>query len=317
MSTNRVLNHSVMDRLSEILERLKNKEKLSIKTLANEYGCDTKTIQRDINKRLPELLSQMGLNLKIEREGKLIKLGGNVTPIGGFEEALVAKTLEKLAEGVGSNFAVKAKKLLKGVTNDGFGHIHTNIGFEDITSKIEETKKIESAIEQKKSVSFLYEMDGSKHEITTNPLKLLCFDGFWYLMAFGTKSGIVKKYYLKNISSLSITTQAFFVPKNTEEAVSNAVNIWFDSTVKPFDVRLWADKEIAKYFERRPISKTQRIVSKDNDGSIEISITITDFGEIMPTIKYWIPNLLVLSPIELKQCMEDAARAFLEKSEGV
>ena len=76
MPISRTPDYNVMERMSDILRRLEAGEKLSIKELATEYGCDTKTIQRDINKRLPELLSQLNMGVRLEREGRLVSLSG-------------------------------------------------------------------------------------------------------------------------------------------------------------------------------------------------------------------------------------------------
>lgn len=47
-------------------------EKLSVKALASEFGCSTKTIQRDINERLPMLRKYLGVEFEPTRVGKLI-----------------------------------------------------------------------------------------------------------------------------------------------------------------------------------------------------------------------------------------------------
>ena len=78
-------------------------------------------------------------------------------------------------------------------------------------------------------------------------------------------------------------------------------------------MRIWVDKSIAKYFSRRPISKSQRVISTDADGSVELSVMVTDDFEIIPTIFYWIPNLIVLSPEPLKKRAESMTKEFIEK----
>ena len=82
-------------------------------------------------------------------------------------------------------------------------------------------------------------------------------------------------------------------------------------------MRLWADKKIAKYFYRRPISNSQRVISTDPDGSIELSVMVTNEFEIIPTVFYWIPNLLVLSPKPLREEVEKLTAEFVEKMKGV
>ena len=123
-----------------------------------------------------------------------------------------------------------------------------------------------------------------------------------YIQYFLNHQAIEKKKvytiydFLKSISNISMTNKTFTIKKALKEKLQNAVNVWFDANKESFEVRLWADKKIAKYFYRRPISNSQRVISTDPDGSIELSVMVTNEFEIIPTVFYWIPNLLVLSP---------------------
>ncbi len=318
MSTSRTPNFKVMERMSDILRRLESGEKLSIKELSNDYGCDAKTIQRDINKRLPELLSQLGMGVKLEREGRLIKLCGDAATLKNFDEALVLDVLEKLSEGMGANFAIKAKKILSNIKKaDCEEHLYASVHFEDVTDKADDVLSLEVAMGKQNIIKYKYEINGSSSEIESKPLKLICFDGFWYLLAEDTKSAIIKKYYLKSISNISMTNKTFTIKKALKEKLQNAVNVWFDANKESFEVRLWADKRIAKYFYRRPISNSQRVISTDPDGSIELSVMVTNEFEIIPTVLYWIPNLLVLSPKPLREEVEKLTAEFVEKMKGV
>ena len=76
-------------------------------------------------------------------------------------------------------------------------------------------------------------------------------------------------------------------------------------------MELFIDKNIVKYFERIPISKTQRIIKSD-DGHGTIELTITDEREIVKTIKMWIPKIRVISPKSLKEKIEKELREYLE-----
>lgn len=300
--------------MSDILRRLEAGEKLSIKELALEYGCDTKTIQRDINKRLPELLSQLNMGVRLEREGRLVSLSGETANLKNFDDMLVLDVLGKLSEGMGANFSLKAKNILQKLQKASAEEfLFAKVNFEDVTDKADEVLALEVAMGKQTVINFRYEISGSSYEVSAKPLKLICFEGYWYLLAEDEKDGYIKKYYLRSISNISHTSKSFTLKKALKDKLQNAVNVWFDANKEEFEVRLWADKSIAKYFYRRPISKSQRVVATDHDGSIEISVKVTDFYEIIPTIFYWIPNLIVLSPEPLKKRVKDMAKEFVEK----
>jgi len=73
--------------------------------------------------------------------------------------------------------------------------------------------------------------------------------------------------------------------------------------------------EIAKYFKRKPVSKTQKIETIHQDGSIEITVKITHEMEIIPLIKYWIPYVTIREPLWIKETIENDLKAYLAKSD--
>lgn len=314
MSKAKVPDYRVMERIEDILRRLRAGEKLSIKALSTEFGCDTKTIQRDMNQRIPELLNRMNMGVEIVKAGRLFTLSGNTADLKNFEEVLVLDTLEKLSEGIGANFAHKAKRLLNHAKQSvGENHLFTRIDFEDVTDKADEVLAIEIAIGKRRIVEFQYQKEKERYPVRIKPLKLINFDGFWYLLAEDTSQSVIKKYYLKSIFQVSIAEQSFMLPPELIERLNNAMNIWFDANSETFEVRLYADKSIVKHLARRPISKSQRIVSTDPDGSVELSVMITDYREIVAEVFKWIPYLYVLSPEDIKEEIRETVEEYLER----
>ena len=81
-----------------------------------------------------------------------------------------------------------------------------------------------------------------------------------------------------------------------DDVLENAMGIWFRYKAEPFEVRLSVTPEIAKFFRRKPLSKTQVISSVGIDGSMEITVKITHEMEIIPIVQYWMPNMRVIEP---------------------
>jgi predicted DNA-binding transcriptional regulator YafY len=314
MSNAKVPDYRVMERIEEILRRLRSGEKLSIKALSAEFGCDTKTIQRDMSIRIPELLQRMNLGIKIEKIGRLFILTGDTTKLKNFEDTLVLDTLEKLSEGIGNNFAIKAKKLLHSAKkNAQENYLFTRIDFEDVTDKADEVLAIEMSIGKHQIITFQYQKEKERYTVNAKPLKLISFDGFWYLLAEDTSQNVIKKYHLKSIFNIQTTEKGFDFPSKLKEKLDNAINIWFDANSETFEVRLYANKAIVKHLMRRPLSKSQRIISTDSDGSVELSIWITDYREIISEVLKWIPNLFILSPDELKEDIRENIEEYLQE----
>ena len=78
-----------------------------------------------------------------------------------------------------------------------------------------------------------------------------------------------------------------------------------------YKVTLHISKEIAKYFQRKPISKTQKVESLYEDGSMDVSVEITNDMEIIPVIKYWIPHIKVLEPQSIKEAIEEDLKDYI------
>ena len=145
-----------------------------------------------------------------------------------------------------------------------------------------------------------------KKEIKVKPLKIVNFEGFWYLIALDVRNDKLKKYHPKSISNIRLLDIIFTINKDLDELLENSINIWFDSNIKPFEVILYLNKYAAKILKRKPISKSQRVISEYKDGSCDISLMITDAREITSIIKYWIPHVKVVSPKAIgKSIMKD------------
>jgi len=299
----------ILTRLTTILSRLNDGEALSVKELAKEFGTSERTIQRDFNERL--------VSFPIYQENKKWKMqkGFRVEKTKSLEDEIVLDIIEKITEGIGGAFSTKAHKLLAKIKNEDFNPIYTKLNIEDISDKFSDIRIIEQAIKEKKEIECRY--NDERHPIyttTIKPLKIVNFEGFWYLLAL--RNDTLKKYYLKNISHSKISDTTFQTDRELEDLLENSISIWFDKDVEPFEVRLFADKEAAKYFRRRPLP-TQRIERLNSDQTMEFSVKITHEMELQPLVKYWIPHLFVLKPKWIKEMIERDTQNYLELSKGI
>ena len=96
-----------------------------------------------------------------------------------------------------------------------------------------------------------------------------------------------------------------------EERLKFANSVWFNLD-EQYSVRLFIDKQIRKYFERKPL-RGQSIIGEDKDGSIEIEIKISNNMEIIPLILYYIPYIKVLEPQHLADEIKDRVQGYLKE----
>ena len=78
------------------------------------------------------------------------------------------------------------------------------------------------------------------------------------------------------------------------------------------EARILASSRVSKYFKKgmKKFLSTQNFIKENEDGSVEFSLKYTQPLEILPFIKRWLPDLVILSPKELQEEM----KKDLEKS---
>jgi len=94
--------------------------------------------------------------------------------------------------------------------------------------------------------------------------------------------------------------------------LENAISVWFNEDVDPYRVTLELSSEIAKYFKRKPLSKTQRVEEFREEGSMVVSVEVTDDMETIPIVKYWMPHIRVMEPVRIAEKIRQDLEAYLE-----
>lgn len=288
----------ILTRLTIILSRLNDGEALSVKALSEEFNVSERTVQRDFNERLTSFPVYQDKKKWKMQEGFRIEKSTSV------EDAVVLDIMQKLIEGAGEKFSTKADKLLSKIKNDSLNPIYAKLDMEDIGDKLREVEQLERAIKQKKELTCVYSTEEYTKNLTLKPLKIVNYEGFWYLVALDGSKDELRKYYLKSIKNITLLDRNFESNAKLDSLLDNSISIWFDHTVEPYRVTLNIAKEVAKYFQRKPISKTQKIESVYKDGSVDVSVEITNDMEIILLVKYWVPHIKVIEPAEIQASIE-------------
>jgi predicted DNA-binding transcriptional regulator YafY len=281
-------------RLSLILTKLNNGERFTIEELSEEFNVGKRTLQRDIKERLSYLpIKKDGTYYFLEEYylGKLnfndIKNFAALSGIKHLFPSLEENFLKSVLDDV-----VKSAYLIKG---------HNYI---DTSSMKELFKTLEAAILGRKQVNFTYKAK----QRTVEPYKLLNNKGIWYLA--GVEDGKLKTFSLIKISKCDISDVSFGYKDEIIQTLEKEDNIWFSS--EQFEVILKIDKEVAGYFQRRKIIPNQLIVKELEDGGVLVSTMVGHFNQILPIVRYWIPNVTIVSPEGLQGQLEDGLREYLK-----
>ena len=285
-------NHEkVSSRLATILMWLNEGKKFSIDDLIEEFGVSKRTIQRDLFERFSFLPLKKENGYYFLEEFYLGKFSfddiKNFSILSGIKElypTLSEDFLRKILDNNAQTYMIKGNY------------------FENISHKTPEFEKLSKAIEDKKIIKFIY----NDKERVVKPYKLVNSRLIWYLMA---KEEKLKTFTFSKIHFLQVTDETFKVDKKILEEIENSDDIFFSKDKK--EIILHINKEIAPYFKRRKLVPYQEII-KETEDSILVSTKISYDEMILKIVRYWIPNIKIISPAYLQEKLENSLREYLK-----
>lgn len=287
-------------RLSQILVKLNQGLKLDPKALADEFKVNLRTVQRDLNERFAYL--------------PLEKVEGHYRLDPTFLGKLSTKDIERFASlaGVRGLFPSLSDDFLRDIFDDRMqgallvkGH-----NYEELRGKEKLFGALEKAIYDRKRVSFDYAKEGSlKPYCDIAPYKLINHKGIWYLTALdGDK---LKSFSFSKIQHLKVFDGTFDWDTDLDRKIAADDGIWHSDSQR--EVVLKANPEVAGYFKRRKLISNQVIEKELSDGSLIISAKVSHDNQILPIVRYWIPNLSIISPESLQAELEQGLSAYLDR----
>lgn len=297
-------------RLIYTLNKLDNGTSICTKELAKEFNVSTRTIQRDI-----ELLNMAGFPITPESKGKYGFFDGFSLKriMLTNEEASLLTIMCDVTNALGSKFvdsfdSIRNKILSVNNCSNYFVKLSKS---KSITNRNETAGKIENSITKCKKINIKYKKisDGKEKSYLIKPLKIIFFDGFWYLMAHTENHNFLVKFRLDNILKVTATNEDFILPKNIKYILDESINIFF-SEKREKRVKLHIDKKVSSYFKKKDIFPRQNIVSENKNGNLKLETFVDQFIEIIPIIFNWIPYIKVIEPTELKATVEKTIGSY-------
>ncbi|MFA6636913.1 MAG: transcriptional regulator [Candidatus Omnitrophota bacterium] len=296
-------------RLWTILNRLDTRKMVSTRELSEEFNVSYRTVQRDL-----QLLGLAGFPVVTFEKGqhtfsdgfslKRIEMSG--------EEASLLSFLYEIASSLGENFEESFRGILKKVLAkecDSPFYVKIPEGVK-LDKKIPFVKDLEKAIESSNVIEMDYVKPEGEKRLRIHPLKIMFFDGFWYLLARIEGKDWIVKLRLENIRNLKVMEDTFDEPENLKTMLEESVNIWFSEN-RNKKVVLHIDKDVVRYFKQREYFPLQKIKKENKDGSLVVESMVSDYMEVIPNIMRWIPNVKVISPGELKETVKKRIEQYL------
>ena len=132
-----------------------------------------------------------------------------------------------------------------------------------------------------------------------NPLKIMNYDGFWYLLGINAYKQ-VRKYRLDRILDAVNTDKPFKIAKNIQKLLAESHNIWFGEK-RDKKVIFWVPSEFAEYFKKKAYFPLQKILKTRKNGDILIETCVSNYREIIPTVLSWLEHITLAGPEDFKQ----------------
>lgn len=294
-------NHdTLVRRLAMILVKLNQGEKLDPRQLANEFDVNLRTVQRDINERFSYL--------------PLEKSDGKYFLNPAFLGKLALKDIERFASlaGVAGLFPTLSEEFLREIFDARLQSTLLIKGhhYEDLRGKEESFKKLEQAIIARAGVSFSYQSADISKVYDVEPYRLVNNKGVWYLAA--RHSDKLKTFSFSKIEGILVSEQKYHFNQSVNDKLDLEEGVWLSE--QPTEIVLKVDKAIAPYFKRRKLIANQIIEKELLDGSLILSAKVGHRNQVVPIVKYWIPNIRVISPDGLQEEIDAELRGYLSDS---
>ncbi len=282
-------------RLAQILARLHQGDFIDKHQLAENFDVDVRTIERDLGQRLNGIVERTrdgGWQLRQTARGSIptSHLHGYAR-LAGTEHLFPDNSLSYLLA------QIETPQVSRPTLVQPTPH-------EDLRPQSQLFERLQGAIEQHQECGFNYK---GKRRIA-RPYRLIHKSGVWYLAA--EEEARLKNFSVALIEGLQVDEARRFTPKPAHLAyIESKDDVWF--TEDATEVLLRVSPVIAHYFTRRALLPQQQ-QRADADGSLLVNTRINHVNQLLPVVRYWLPNVRILQPIAWHEQLVDELRQALE-----
>lgn len=285
-------------RLTQILTKLNTGQRLDANQLAEEFGVSLRTIQRDLNERLGFLeWHEQGPNYYSLDKKKL----GHLYP-EDIERFARFCSIQDLLPKIDQRFY--QEQLTQSVRVRG-------IAYESIEGKQDNFNLLQRAIEQHQLIDFHYRKAGAekgKYYNRMEPYALVNRLGVWYLM--GIHEDKQKTFCFTQMNAIQMLTETFDFNPELQERFHNSDSVAHGNQHN--EIIIQVSFKAAPFFLRRNLLPNQELVRKLDDGGLLLACKHVHEKEVVPIVRYWIPDLKIVSPAELQSEMVSELREYVD-----
>ena len=298
-------------RLMEIF--LEKKEITSYdQAIIDEFQCDKKTLERYLKEI--ELLYEHIITIKQSRKKvwkllsvsdifeEFIKNSEDISQLFLMAQEFDPEIFKELEKGTLSKIAKNNENIF----------LFKNSIMEELQGRKEKSifKKLKTAISNFEYRDIVYHYDETTTHKNAKCIKLVFMDNNWYLILIDDEKKLLFRR-LSFIIEVHYALKTTFHKKDIKpyldflKTVQNAMTLY---GVESKVATIKATPMIAKYFEKnmKKFLPSQKFKKKLADGSVLFALNYTQELEILPFIQKWLPDLVIVEPLELQE-------AYIEK----
>ena len=283
-------------RLSKIPALLHQGDEIDKRWLAEKYKVSVRTIERDLADRLHGIVEHTadGRWQLVPHQRSTIPARHlhDYTHMAGTAQLFPDRSLPYLLEQLDTPEPRRATRVQP-------------IPHEDLRTQGRAFAQLQTAIEQHHECRFTYK--GTLRH--AQPYRLIHKNGVWYLAA--EEAGRLKNFSVALVEALQVDETSRFVPKPEHlDYINTTDDVWF--TESTTEVLLRVAPEAAHYFARRQLLPRQQHRA-DADGSLLVTTHINHVNQLLPVVRFWLPNVRIVKPVEWHAALVEGLRQAMAK----
>ena len=176
-------------------------------------------------------------------------------------------------------------------------------------------KKLKTAIGNFEYRDIVYHYNETITHKNAKCIKLVFMDNNWYLVLIDDAKHLLFRR-LSFIKEVKYASKTAFHQKDIKpyldflKTVQNAMTLY---GVTPKIATIRATPMVAKYFEKdmKKFLPSQKFKKKLADGSVLFTLKYTQELEILPFVQKWLPDLVIIEPLELREAYAKKLKSAL------
>lgn len=179
--------------------------------------------------------------------------------------------------------------------------------YEDLRPRHDDFRIVQRAITQHRRLRFSYAKSDGAKQVEAAPYRLINSNGVWYLAAVEVDKP--KAYAFGKLTRPQALDAVFTPDAAVARMLDEEDSIWINP--RKTEVVLTVAAPAAPYFLRRRLIARQVVEKELEDGGLIVSGRFAHPNQILPIVRFWMPNVRIVSPAAWQEELESGIRGYL------